>query len=392
MDVGVAIAALRVMTVFVTTMSVTTVDQIAPQLFGVARMLPQSFNEGTACRFLTSIIAKLPAATTASVKILALSLLLPLLYGVVSAYHSVDPFSIFVEDKLVLQVFEDTAALGAAEFGGDARYSEFMVKYFGNDAEFLQVFSPTEFIDEFTNEMWQNDAADLRSLGGYYSEMCRAGVKPVNAAVFSVVRSFVITAPDKANACSIFGDVMAFAASASSKFGKDLLATFSSLAVPGGIFRDASVPPSYQAMDDASLLRALQAAVSRHISVYQSAFVSDGDLTLQDRGCVVPMIPVIGNVSKVAEAERLSLKGVKLQPFAQQQALWVAKSQAAQATAHGGAAAPDPTAFDMFAHTQSRVSEAQGLSLVNKLLVYEPSAFILRDDELGEYEVRLSSS
>jgi hypothetical protein len=152
-DVETANTALNILSLFLSVTNQTLVEQLAPRLLGIAKMLHGWFNEGSVLRFLTSLIVNFVPATSQTLKVLALAIWLPSFFAVVSAHHSVDPYSTFVEDNLVAQTFTATTAIASAEFAGDSIYSEIFEQYFENNAQVLARDPPKVFIDELTREM-----------------------------------------------------------------------------------------------------------------------------------------------------------------------------------------------------------------------------------------------
>jgi hypothetical protein len=168
-DFETANAALHILSLFLPVTNQIPVEQLAPRMLGIAKMLHGSFNEGSVLRFLTSVIITLAPALSQTLKVVAFAILLPCFFAVVSDHSSVDPYSTFVEDNLVTQTFDAARAIGSTEFAGDSRYSEVFVQYFENNAQVLTRDLPEVFIDELTREMWKSDSAELTTLGRFYS-------------------------------------------------------------------------------------------------------------------------------------------------------------------------------------------------------------------------------
>jgi hypothetical protein len=373
-DLETASAALRVLTIFITNGNLAAVERIAPRMVSIAKMLPVSFNDGSVLNFLTALIVHLPPATSQTLKVIALALLLPVFFTVVSAYHSVDPFSTFVEDRLVVQLFNCANAIGAAEFAGDSRYSEILVKYFDNDGQLLARHTPDLFIQELTEEMWNSDSGELSVLGRFYAEMVKMDSSTVNSAVFTVARLFILSASDKPAICRIFTDVICLAIASGDREARDLIGAFGKVV---DIFSGEIQTPGAAAADPAALLAAVGKAVGEAIDAADSPIGKDS-LVLQGGGCVVPMVPL------PAERPRF-LAEVRLQPFAAQREFWEAVRSAAPAAQ--AEQSVQPSAFDIYAHClasakagEQRKSAPEGAN--------SAQTFILRDEELAGFETR----
>jgi hypothetical protein len=372
------------MSVFIVTRNVTSPAQIAPHFAGIASMLPGSFNEGATCRFLTALILNLPPATAHSLKAVALARMLPILYACVSAYHSVDPFSTFVEDGLVLEVFSAADLIAQAEFAGDARYAEIFVKFLSDNAKYLTAHPPDTLVDELSAELWRSDAADLAALGRFYGEMCRGEIAAVNAAIYAVVDAFLRKSPDKPGTASHFAEVLVCAAGTRSPFAKNLLRSFASLSGavfggPGALMPVPDVVPKG--------LATIAAAVRRDVGSNQMALVAEGDIAVREAACALPLIPLVGEVARTCEEERRALRRVRLQPFHHQIEFWQAVQKQKPAAVAGDGARP--TAFDFFAHAEARGLAARGAVALGNDLLFPPESFILRDEELADFEARI---
>jgi hypothetical protein len=377
-----ATAALRVMSVFIVTRAVSSATQISPHLPGIAALLPGCFNDGAVARLLTALVVNLPPATAHPLKALSLAMLLPVLHSCACAYHSIDPFSTFVEDHLVLEVFEAADLIGQTEFAGDARYAEIFVKYFSANAAFLTANPPGRLIDELAAELWTNDADSLASLGRCYVDMCKKDVAAINAAIFAVADAFLRMAADKQSVAACFTEVLVFAAGANTSFGKALLRSFATLS--GGLF---SGPGALMAVPEpkVSPMPGIVAAVKK--TVGNRAVMPEGDLSTREATCELPMIPFINSEPKSCEEETRALKKVRLQPFTRQQESWQALQKPTTPGAAGEVA--KPTAFEYFAHSEVREEAAKvDLALAGEL-VFPPDLFALRDEELGDFEARI---
>jgi hypothetical protein len=384
-SISTATAALRVMSVFIATGAVSSPEQIMPHLTGISALLPAGFNDGAVCRFLTALVVNLPPASAGSLKALSLALLLPALYACASAYHSVEPFSTFVADGLVLDVFDSADLIGQVEFAGDARYAEIIVKYFADNAAYLTAHPPGSLIDELIAELWQSDPTALEPLGRFYREMCSKGVTAINSAIFAVTDALLRASPEKRETAALFVDVVVCAAGSPTSFAKSLLTAFTTLS--GGIFGGQGALTGTQDVKTTPVAT-LAAAVNADVRSAQRAFVPQGDVAVAEIGCRLPIVPLLGETPKIPEDRKKLLANLRLQPFVRQNEFWQAIQKAKVVTV-----TVEPrklTAFELFAHSEARGETQRTVIELTSNFVFPPNSFILRDEELGDFEARLA--
>jgi hypothetical protein len=382
-DFETANAALQVLSLFLSTTNQTPAEQLAPRMLGIAKMLHGSFNEGSVLRFLTSVIVNLAPAVSQTLKVVALALLLPCFFAVVSAYHSVDPYSTFIEDNLVAQTFNAARAIANAEFAGDSRYSEILAQYFEDNAQALARDPPDVFIDELTREMWQSDSAELATLGRFYAEIARMGSGTVNCAIFSVSRSFVQTAPDKASVCRIFADVAQVAIASPEREARDFLGTFG-VHSPSDLFDGAALTAQPPPPGEAAIIAATARAIHEATQCSHSALFANEPLVLQGAGCVIPMIPLFAQKDAAA-----GLRDARILPFVEQDAFWKEEKAAVAGSSGGRVERMPPTPFELYAHGQATTEAVQKAVELRQETGIQAQAFILKDDELGDFEMRV---
>ena len=314
-------------------------------------------------------------------------MLLPVYYAVVSAYHSVDPYSTFVSDATVIQLFNMANILATAKFGGEARYSDIFGRFVANP----QSLTPTDFIDELTIEMWNSDPTVLASVGKLYAEMCKMNVPTISSAIFSVTESFLETVPEKNTITEYFADVLLAAIADNSPAAQVLMHSFNEIAMPGGFFSSdapADLPLEY---DPANDMKIITRNVRSETECNQKKFVTDGDLTIQDAGCVIPMIPLVEQLTQPREDLCAMLKQVKVQPFEHQKSLWSDLQQEAPKHPHG--VKIEPTSVEMLRHSRAEsVTSNDNVWRFTLGKPINPQAFILRDEEFDEFEKRLSDA
>jgi hypothetical protein len=296
------------------------------------------------------------------IKIAALCVLLPVFFGCVAAYLSVHPFSAFVGDEIVLDLFSSATKIGASDFAG---YSDIMVHYFENNGEALAKFSPTVLIDELTAELWRSDPDAFADVGKYYAAMAHMNVPIVNTAIYTVAASFIRTAVNKQKAAKAVAEIVAVGINDVEPAAREMLGLFTS-----GHVELPTVEKPAQGLVS-KIAAALEAGVPK------VSFIKKGDVLVQGCGVVVPMIPGDG----LSEA----LKQVRLQPFTDQRE-YLAKVKKVVATAQT-AVPKTPTLYDRYAHsTAPREATVPKPALGTRKV--PGTAFILRDDELGDFEVR----
>jgi hypothetical protein len=380
-DLETARAAIRVLTVFITSQNLTEVERIAPRLLGIAKMLPNSFNDGSVLQFLTALIVHLPPATSQTLKVISLALLLPVFFAVVSAYHSVDPYSTFIEDNLVIQVFTAASEIGGAEFAGDSRYSEILINYFGND-ETIRAQDPPDFlIKELAQEMWNSDSSELSLLGRFYAEMVKMDSNTVNSAIFTVVKIFILAVNDKPAICRIFADVICLAVRQIDRVAVELLGTFGKYAPPDIFTGPISTAPESTQIEE-EVISVISRAVNEEIFGSRLPLLGQDSIVLQNRGCIIPMIPQF-----LPKSNELFVK-VQFQPFFKQKEFWIAL----QSTLSNNLALQfkNPSAFDIYAHSQASSKTPEEQKVITSEIGCDAQLFILKDDELADFEKRLN--
>jgi hypothetical protein len=214
--------------------------------------------------------------------------------------------------------------------------------------------------------------------------MCKTKAAAVNAAIFACATTLLRASPDKRATAAQFGDVLVAASFEQSSFARVLLQTLATLS--GGVFGGAgalSAPPETNVNKVPSIVTAVNAAVRSS----QRALVPEGDVVVAEIGCGLPIVPLVGGQPKVADEKKKKLAKVRLQPFVRQQEWWQVLQKNKAVAARGEA--KKPTAFEFFAHAEAKGEGEKEQVVIAEEFVFDPSFFILRDEELGDFEARI---
>lgn len=378
--------ALQILLTFVNSKIAITTEQILPNLLSIAKMLPLTFNDSNVTTFLTSIIYNFPASTTHSVKVLSLAMLLPVIFSVVSAFHSIDPYSTFVSDDVVINTFECAKLIGESEFAGDAKYTEIFFKYFGETSLLLESMSPEQLLDVITAEIWRSDPEEVSNFSKYYFEMAKHNKVPaIRSATFSTIISFINTSPTK-ETYTKFIDFIRIAIDDNSQKAKALLKLVNEKDISENDSLSVSIPPT-QTEPTPNELKNLSEKIRKITCNIIPQFEIGGDVTILNHKWTVPMIPLCENSTDLCQDQINSIKSVKYQPYNSQLQFWsTIQTRQPSTETHKSS---QPTLFDMFAHSKANTSQGNNKQNTSKTQLFEPQNFIIKDEELDTFEQRL---
>ncbi|KAH0794836.1 hypothetical protein GPJ56_001229 [Histomonas meleagridis] len=383
--------ALQVLLLFINTKTATTVEQIAPHLLSVAKMLPFTFNDSNVSLFLTSIIYNLPPSISQSVKVISLSMMLPIIFSVVSAFHSIDPYSTFVSDDSVINVFDCARIIGESEFAGEAKYAEIFSKYFGDNSYLLETITPEKLLDVITKEIWDSDPEEVKRITPYYKAIAQQNKVPaIRSATFASVISFLNTSTDKDVATNYFIDIIKIAIEDNNAVARSLIALAGKITKKDGIFADLTPLSINQNEPEEDKIQILAKNVRNISQNIIPQYPTGGEVIIQDHKWAVPMISLSENSQESCQDQINSIKSVVYQPFAEQLQFWSnVQAKPQQKMEHKKVNAP--SLFDMFAHSKAKAEKkTKKYQMEQRLSSLEPQNFVLRDEELEEFERRLN--
>ncbi|OHT00483.1 hypothetical protein TRFO_32794 [Tritrichomonas foetus] len=398
--------ALQVMLTFIDSKFQLTSDQLMPHLINVAKMLPVTFNEPNVAKFLISLIFNLPASTSQKIKVISLCLLLPIYYAGTCAYHSINPYSTFIQDDLVIDLFECADKLGKSEFAGDSRYSEIFIKYFENDqleaeSRLIDRKRPIDLINELTAEVWRSDSENIQELGIIFHSIVSIDVKDpssssaglsskeIRSAIFAVVKSFIDTCPEsKLLHLSSFSPIMSVAISDNGVSARDLISRLSEVTANSDIKSPIYQKlPQLEQLNQQDIIKELTAHIQE-----QSAFMpllKEENIYFNDPTSQFKVLMICLKCEKHLEQQMEALNGVKFQPFDEQMKFWTAANQAIESKKKQNLEIPE--AFDFYAQAMAMTPISRNTkNIALEKSYFEPQCFILRDEEFDAFEKRLN--
>jgi hypothetical protein len=211
--------------------------------------------------------------------------------------------------------------------------------------------------------------------------MLEMGVAVASSAIYSIVHSFLRTAPNKSECCRAFTAVIVAASTDSDQAARALIGTFSVVAAPGELEEEFLVkrqPP--KALRE--IVADLAVALKSETASAQKKFVTRGDVVINGRGCIVPIVLLLGD--KVIGAD--SIRNVRVQPLFDQWSYWnrtEVKSDPVKVDT------PPLEAFDIYVYAVATQNAVTGIGNQEDEEIVPPDAFILTDDELAVFEKRV---
>lgn len=373
----VSLAALRIMQILVSSGAVSSTERLMPALIDAGRMLGWAVNDRVVLDFIMAVIQDIESTKLDKVRATALGLALPVLYVVISAHQSIDPYASFVSHETMARVRNFADMLRKLECEGCQEFADIFAEAMDDDKV------ADDVLYELAAKLWHSYSNELETLGSVYLDICKYGQGPLSSAIFSVARAFMLSSiKDKLGITTVFECLFATAAHHNDPAARDFISVLNRMPVSEELcltWVDCARPD----------IEVLIAGLRDEIESYQGIRFSDPN----NSSVVTPalsMIPIVGNVWKRHAAEIPFIQSLSLEPFARQLQFWDDLQHMKSPSPSSLALPVLPSAYELYIHANI-MPDRDTIALTSSAGdSVDPCSLVVPDEDWDNFESRLS--